>query len=49
MRATCGLDFAIQHGEAVADIDLRDGQASPIYCSYNCSDLETQVVSSPSV
>lgn len=27
MRATCGLDFAIQQqGEAVADFDLREGQ-----------------------
>lgn len=28
MRATCGLDFAIQQGEAVADIHLREEPGS---------------------
>lgn len=50
MRATCGLDFAIQQG------DLREGLAffassfhEDVFhlFSYKCSNLETQVVSSP--
>lgn len=54
MRATCGLDFAIQQGKAVAGIDLREEPGSyheDVFhlFSYKCSDLETQVVSSPSV